>query len=145
MWTLHIPILLLITPWLIDRVCICPRQASLRYTEEAANPPHRRHFLGRDVIAMLFVHSNILKSAHSLRRIWSQIWVLSDLGFPGVRSMGPVVWNSDTFVQVMQVMQVMQLMQVVQVVQVIDSLQVIDSVQRRLPFLVAPSGGHIWN
>ena len=63
----------------------------------------------------------------------SNFLFLSDPGVPGVRSMGPVISHSKTLLQVMQV------------IQVIDSLQVIDSIQRRWPFLVAPSGGQTWN
>ena len=82
------------------------------------------------------------------------IFFLSDPGIPGVRSMGPVLCNSLYLCEVMQVMQVIQVMQfmqviqviqVMQVMQVIQVIQVIESIQRRQPFLVAPSGGQICN
>ena len=56
-----------------------------------------------------------------------KIIFLLDPGILGVRSMGPLLCNWDTFLK-----KAMQAMQVI---------QVIESIQRRWPFLVAPSGG----
>ena len=53
---------------------------------------------------------------------------------------------SDTNKQtLLKFIQVIDSKQVMDSMQVIDSKQVIDSIQRRWPFLVAPSGGQIWN
>ena len=62
---------------------------------------------------------------------------LSDPGIPGVRSMGPSVSN--------WVRDVVETIQVIDSMQVIQVIQVIESIQRRWPFLVAPSGGQICN
>ena len=102
----------------------------------------------------LFLYSPQSPSSHFYQPpFWD---FLSDPGIPGVRSMGPSVCNWGRLlklqviqvidsIQVLQVIDSIQVIQLINSIQLIDSIQVIDSIQRRWPFLVAPSGGQICN
>ena len=87
------------------------------------NPQMGEYFLGWQnlyfaQLDFCFVNICISVTRQIHRKLNSGIFLfLSDPGIPGVRSMGPSVWNS--------LREVVETIQVIQVKQVIDSIQVI--------------------
>ena len=107
----------------------------------------RRHLSIVPVICVGCLASFVTNSLWKLFLLWNYLEFAFVPSFHFYRTQ--VYLGSDLWVQVSltdrEVFETIQVIQVIDFIQVIQVIQVIDSIQRRWLFLVAPSGGQIWN